>query len=300
MTKWTAIGAITAAFVATGAQAETVLLDYAGKDVKVEDTSQTYDFFDLGPDQGQIQPMTVNLVADEPGMPSNPGPFSPDGRADMRITSQDGPDGFGYIQFLYQDNFPMIEVAAIQTFSAPTNEYTMLYPVPMTPVVSQRIRFASLDDQLATFGADGENGFLVDDSFNYESDFVSLYGGKGPDLLEVDGDNAILGFRIEVLLEDMYGEYGYNMLTAVETVYCDDPEAMYFDECIIRPQETILATFYGFIEVTRGSVTPGILGVNSLLNTAAVVPNPVPLPASILLLGAGLGGLSVMRRRKTS
>ena len=297
MTKYITAGALAATLIATGAHAETVLLNYAGQDVEVENGDQTYDFFSLGPGP---QIMITQAVVDD--VPIQIGPFLPDGRADMRISTQeteeggDGRPGFGFVEFLDQTNFPMVvEVAAA---NGPMDDYMINYPIFQLPTVSQEIRFASLEDQLASFGAGGANGNIVDDRFNFERDAVNLYGGKGNDLLEEEGDSVILGFRIEVMLDDMYGYEGPQLLMQMPE-YCYGPEAMYFEDCIIEePQPEILATYFGFVEFTRGSVTPGILGVNNVIGAAAVVPSTVPLPASILLLGAGLGGLSVMRRRK--
>ena len=301
MTKHFATGALAVTLIATGAHAETVLLNYAGQDVEVENGSQNYDFFDLGP--SQLDGQKVMLVDDEP---MQVGPFRPDGRADMRITTSEAAEGddvvsgFGFVEFMRQSNFPIAVEVQTLSVDSPMDDYMINYPIFQLPTVSQDIRFASLEDQLATFGAGGANGNVVDDSFNYDSSIASLYGGRGEDLLEEVGDSVILGFRIEVLLDDMYGYEQPQYIMAMPE-YCYGAEAMYFEECIIdiqEPQPEVLATYFGFVEFTRGSVTPGILGVNNVIGAAAVVPNTVPLPASVLLLGAGLGGLSVMRRRK--
>lgn len=69
-----------------------------------------------------------------------------------------------------------------------------------------------------------------------------------------------------------------------------------------------IETFFGFIEVTHGSIIIGNVGFNndplSSITAGApltvAAPAPVPLPASALLLVGALAGLGTMRRRKKS
>lgn len=62
----------------------------------------------------------------------------------------------------------------------------------------------------------------------------------------------------------------------------------------------VLAQFYGFIELSRGSVIGGTFGVNTTIGAAVALPpvSAVPLPASVLLLGAGVAGLGFAGRRR--
>jgi uncharacterized protein with PIN domain len=61
---------------------------------------------------------------------------------------------------------------------------------------------------------------------------------------------------------------------------------------------------YGWVELTRGSLTASRIGfqtnagVGATITAPATGPTPVPLPATLPLLAAGFGGLAVMRRRK--
>jgi len=88
-----------------------------------------------------------------------------------------------------------------------------------------------------------------------------------------------------------------------EDSFCEEvPE-----ECEGGGQEEIVATYFGFMQITRGSVIPGLLGFNNVNGQAAVVslpntgnPSAVPLPAAGWMLIAAMGGLGVAARRKKS
>ncbi|MFT6897361.1 MAG: hypothetical protein ACJA13_001767 [Paraglaciecola sp.] len=54
---------------------------------------------------------------------------------------------------------------------------------------------------------------------------------------------------------------------------------------------------FGWLELTRGSLTIGKMGLQNAYNTAAAIPNAVPEPGSLLLLASGALGLIGLRRR---
>ena len=60
------------------------------------------------------------------------------------------------------------------------------------------------------------------------------------------------------------------------------------------------ANFFGWVELTRGSLTLGQVGFEDTPNTAALIPTTptVPSPGSLALLASGAIGLLGMRRRK--
>jgi len=62
----------------------------------------------------------------------------------------------------------------------------------------------------------------------------------------------------------------------------------------------VLAEYFGFIQLSRGSVIGGTFGVNTTSGSAVALPqmSQVPLPASVLLLGAGIAGLGFAGRRR--
>jgi len=74
------------------------------------------------------------------------------------------------------------------------------------------------------------------------------------------------------------------------------------EEVCDSPGGEEIATSFGFMEITRGSVIPGTLGFNPTSGEAAVVSiptmAPVPLPAAGWMLLAGFGGMAAMKRRK--
>ena len=308
MTKLFATSALVAAtLIASSATANTVLLDYEGQDVKVTNDSQGYDFFNLGHFGPRVEMVTVQLNdgRDEEIKPRLPiGPFRPDGRDEFRIVTEEARMGNGEMSPAFGQI--VMEEHSFSPFMPTVNAFAVddeMYPQVVYPYgnIIQRGSFAFGEDgQLATFGAGGDDGFMVDGRFNYDSHVAELYGPKArPELLTEENDTAIIGFRIEVLMEDLAPMY---QAEGQDTYYCDmpmvdEPVGAIYDIC--GPSQERIATYFGFLEVTRGSVTPGILGVSLLSGTGAVVPS-VPLPAPALLLGAGLAGLAGMRRRRKS
>ena len=106
---------------------------------------------------------------------------------------------------------------------------------------------------------------------------TKLYsGGNGP--LADSGDTAYLGFE---LFENM--------------VIADQEEEV---EIVERN------VYYGWLELTRGSITVGTLGLQNVPGAAAPIPNnapnPVPIPPGIALMAAGAAGLAAVRRRRKS
>lgn len=317
MSKLFTTSAIVAAcFLSGAANANTVLLDYQGQDVPVENSSEGYDFFDLshfGPRIDLVQQVQlVDRDVEVKPVPVRVGPFRPDGRVDLTITSfennirdarvGEGDGGFGSISLQTHSFSPFIQVLALD--ADPMQQMMEEIYNPFGQIITQRGAFAFDDGAIATFGAGGESGNLVDDRFDFDSNSINLFGTDSREaLLEEEGDSAILGFKIEVVMESFYPEVVYvdDVYEGEGMMYCDiplrDDVDFIYDDC--GPSEEVLATYFGFVEVTRGSVTPGILGVNLVQGAGALVPvSTVPLPAPALLLGAGLAGLAGMRRRR--
>ncbi|MBY4895227.1 VPLPA-CTERM sorting domain-containing protein [Rhodobacteraceae bacterium N5(2021)] len=77
------------------------------------------------------------------------------------------------------------------------------------------------------------------------------------------------------------------------------------DYCVELPENcdnAVYESYFGWIQITRGSVIPGLIGFSGNPNQTALVTAPstvaaIPLPAGGLLLLAGLGGLVSLRRR---
>lgn len=111
--------------------------------------------------------------------------------------------------------------------------------------------------------------------------------------LPTSGDTGIFGFVIDFL------SYAY---------IGDVNDFDYFEGFCIelsgndaRCEQTIQETYYGWVQLTRGSIIPGTLAYNPTSGAGATVfgsTPAVPLPAAGWLMVAGLGGLGALRRRK--
>ena len=85
------------------------------------------------------------------------------------------------------------------------------------------------------------------------------------------------------------GDTGYLGLIFVEAIFNED-----------APTET--TEYFGWLELTRGSISIGTLGLQNVPGAAAPIPNnapnPVPVPPGIALMATGALGLAAIRRRK--
>lgn len=141
----------------------------------------------------------------------------------------------------------------------------------------QEVAIAATNGLATLFSAGDEVGA---DDFANTVVFADLFGsgGSATNLLPDVGDTAFFGFRI------IMGDGEYQQLDG------------FLPTGFVGPTET----FYGFLEVTHGSVQIGLAGYNNAAGQAAVIPGGtpnqpvVPLPASAVLLLAGLAGLGAM------
>ena len=307
MSKLFSTTAVVAACLFAGAaQAGTVLLDYEGQHEKVRNSDEGLDFFNLNDFGPRVELAKVICIeCQEQEIPVRMGPFSEDGRDDITVevrrAVREGDEvikkGFG--RLVLEENVLSPFINTVSAFSQ-EDMYSNFYPVREFGEITQRGSFAYVDGDLATFGAGGNDGFVVDGSFDYTSNVAELYGPAArPNLLTSDNDTAVLGFRIDVVMEPFLQVMNFDGPHGECEIFFDDsPNGDgWVDDC--EPTEEVLASYFGFIEVTRGSLTPGFLGVNNVAGAAAVVPS-VPLPAPALMLGAGLAGLAGLRRRRKS
>ncbi|TCP40836.1 VPLPA-CTERM sorting domain-containing protein [Rhodovulum marinum] len=190
------------------------------------------------------------------------------GYADFDLNG-DGFDDIGFYAFDY--------VSGTQEGGVGTYSYELGGKLYRTSIVNESD---------ATIGATLAVGFNPGDAIDATSgDFGGggeLYvNGSGTPygILAAAGSSAYLGFQIEV-----GSNFGTN-------------DGYYF---FGAAQET----YYGWIAVERGSVILGDYGLQNVSGEAAAIPtvgsgpSPVPLPAGLPLLLAGLGALGLVRRRR--
>jgi hypothetical protein len=161
------------------------------------------------------------------------------------------------------------------------------------------LSFATSGAFMASFGA-GEN---IEDHAGDWTPFGTFYeGSDGP--LSTEGDRGIFGFKVEYISLS-------SVLTGPELDFCieiDYDSAECIDALETPPIETLLATFYGYLDITRGSIGVNTVALNTVGSTPgsptstpapAVAVSPVPLPASSWLMLAAFGGLVAAKRRKS-
>jgi hypothetical protein len=296
MTKLFATSALVAILASTAAHAGTILVEYDGQGERLEDGKEAYDFFSL---ERRVKVKTDMPVegqdSDDLGVQ-----LRSDGLSDFLIRVNEKERVNGSIALLNNSSFDLRN----DEDENDDELVNRVLEVSETEIL-QSGTFAYSGARIATFGENGLDGFKVDESFDYLNNTVSLFddGSESSQLLASVGDSAILGFKLTLEVRDFFPQSAAFIDDG--PIYCDiEKFSVATDEDLIicgDPKSTEVATLYGFIEVTRGSVTPGLLGVNTSIGQAAVVPGTsvVPLPAPALMLGAGLLGLAGLRRRKS-
>jgi len=139
--------------------------------------------------------------------------------------------------------------------------------------------FISATNGVADLFAAGDE--IGPNTFNDSSRFETLFGGSDNALPNL-GDSGYLGFRLDIGTSIYQNIDGF-----LDTGFNGTPES-----------------FYGFLFVEHGSINFGQAGFSNVAGAASVVPggggskpNVVPLPASSLLLIAGLAGFGAVRRK---
>lgn len=140
----------------------------------------------------------------------------------------------------------------------------------------------SEDDNINASWFDGTNG--------QNSNYATIYnGGSGP--WSTIGASGFLGFRIA---QNLWSEelsplsprvMGISSLTEVPNVQELD---------FLPPQ---IEYRYGFLEIERGSLILGQLGLQSTAGPGVKIPTAVSAPGSMALLASGAFGLLALRRR---
>ncbi|MCX7567495.1 VPLPA-CTERM sorting domain-containing protein [Sulfitobacter sp. F26169L] len=118
-------------------------------------------------------------------------------------------------------------------------------------------------------------------SFGDDSGFEDLFGSTANNAIPTVGDSGYLGFRLDIgtsIYENLDGYLPRGFINVPDSVYA-------------------------FLNVEHGSIIFGQAGFSNVAGAGAVIPGgnpttPVPLPAGLPLLLAGLGAFALVKRRK--
>lgn len=288
LSHYVALGAILAAF-ATGAQANSLLIfNYAeqGQTLSSEglegsDSAAVHSIDFLRQDRqtggvvaGSDDFVDIEILLEvEAARLGGPG-GGPGGRVGPRVpvsasVERDGP------YETEETRPPLLERATITGKSQSRRGFdqSMFFATDTNGVLKTFSPGQTIDETAFTFNYfDGFSGGTLFSEFSYTND---------PDVL-AKGETAFIGFAMS-FGRDLSG--GSSREGA--------PPPGFFD--MVDGD-----VYFGFIELTRGSITPGLLALNPVAGNGATVPSAsaVPLPAGGWLLIAGLGGLAALRRRR--
>ncbi|OAN75836.1 hypothetical protein A8B78_15460 [Jannaschia sp. EhC01] len=152
--------------------------------------------------------------------------------------------------------------------------------------------------QFGGFAYDSETGdairFGAGDIVDSSPDYVFRSGPLVVSDFLAFGENAVFGFILDFAA----------LIPPIDADLSDfgGDADLYCEEVFLACENTVVESYFGWVQVTRGSVIPGYIGFSSGGGQFATVSLPssaavVPLPAAGWLLLAGLGGLVSLRRR---
>ena len=126
-----------------------------------------------------------------------------------------------------------------------------------------------------------EAGDVVGDrTFGDDSGFEDLFDAVADNAIPNVGDGGYLGFRLDIGTSIYQNVDGY-----LPSGFNSTPES-----------------FYAFLEVEHGSIIFEQAGFSNAAGAGALIPGgttqPIPLPAGLPLLLAGLGAFAFVKRRK--
>ncbi len=288
-----------AGLLASTASASTVLVEYGfeGSNIENETVFEGNPGVDIVPGTG----IDLTFIA-ATNVPIGPVPL--DG---LLFDDRDGAQDFGAL-VLGPDPFPLLcfedsrcveEMYAVRDIRGPVSVSGGFARVDGALKKYERGDTVYHDDEGGvSFDPLWADALLEAPGFGPISDAALLYSPFEPDAL-AEEETAIFGFMLKV-------DYGYGDYFPIAQIeideYCYEMMEVSgddnFDDCRPEPQPMI-QSYFGFVEVTRGSLTPGMVGYNTL-GGGALIPSAVPLPAAGWMLIAGVGGLLAMGRRRSA